>query len=535
MLCKGLKTGVTSLTIISIIVLLHVPMQASAQNSTLRVFVTADDDGAPLVGANVILRSAETDKIIRAGSTNNDGIVNYRNIGSNTYRLVISFIGYETYTSEISLDSNQVKVKRITLEVSDNVLEGIVVSANRNQEAGNAGIKSISRQEIARVPTPGAGGDLASYLQNIPGIVSVGDRGGDFNVRGGQPNENKVLVDDIPLIKPFHISNLFSAFPDNLISNVDLYTGGYDAQYYGVTSAIIDMNLRPGNFKEYEGGGSVGTYLSSFRLEGPISEDASSFLLMGRKSLVDETSSFLSNDQSPTNFYDVTARYSLQKENYRCNATALHTYDNGQLNPARSSYLSWSNTAIGGRCLGFSEELNFPVEYTAGFSRFHNEVSSDKKTTRSSGVSILYFGLEHKETISGIPLDYGLEITSQHFMGKLDDKFTNPESYDEYSPTLYLFSSLTFDINKYLTIKPGIGFLGTFDDTFGIVPSLEPRLRISYLPDGTNKQKVGLAFGKYSQGNTSLTDELDAGTNFRLLKPGSFSEPIQTALHGIAS
>ena len=123
MLYKRLKAGISSLSFVSIIILLQVPMQASAQNSTLRVFVTAGDNGAPLVGANVILRSTVNGKIIRAGSTNNDGIVNYRNIDSKTYKLTVSFIGYKAYTSEIRLDNNQVKVKRITLPVANNLLE----------------------------------------------------------------------------------------------------------------------------------------------------------------------------------------------------------------------------------------------------------------------------------------------------------------------------------------------------------------------------------------------------------------------------
>lgn len=536
MFLKGSQKGAYSLLyIVAFAILVVVPQQVKAQKSTLRILVTSGEDGAPLIGANVILRNPVNDKIILAGATNKDGFVNYHNIDPNVYDLRVSYIGFKPYISEIRLVSDQVNIKRVALALANNELESVVVSASRNEEAGNAGIHNISRAEIARVPTPGAGGDLASYLQNVPGIISVGDRGGDFHVRGGKPNENKVLVDDIPLVKPFHISNLFSAFPDNVISNVDLYTGGFGAQYYGVTSAIIDVNLRPGNYKEYEASGSVGTYLTSFRAEGPIHKNTDSFLLMGRKSLVDQTSSFLSSDQSPTNFYDLTARYSLKKQNYRCNITALHTYDKGQINPAELFYLSWSNTAIGGRCLGFSERYSFPVEYTAGFSSFHNEISSKETTTRSSDLSTWYFSIEHKETILGLPTDYGVEITNRYYQAKLDDKFTDTQSFDNYSPTLYMFGSTLIEMGENFTVKPSLGFLGTFDDSFGIVPSLEPRIRLSYLPDGTQDQEISLAFGKYSQINTSLSDELDAGTNFRIFKPSSFGKPIQTALHGIAS
>src|SRR5690606_35192440 len=112
-------------------------------------------------------------------------------------------------------------------------------------------------------------GDLATYLQTLPGVVTTGDRGGQLFVRGGTPAENLALVDGIPIYQPFHILGFFSVFPEDLVSSVDFYAGGFGARYSGRTSSVLDVQMRDGNPNKLSGAGSISPFLAEVLAEGP--------------------------------------------------------------------------------------------------------------------------------------------------------------------------------------------------------------------------------------------------------------------------
>lgn len=158
-------------------------------------------------------------------------------------------------------------------------------------------------------------------------MVTSGDRGGELFIRGGTPAQNLILVDNIPVIKPFHISNLFSAFPQETISSAELYAGGFGAEYAGATSAVLDVNLRQGNMRRFEGSAAASPYMLSMRLEGPLKRDEQSLLFMGRTSMLERTAPTLIGQDVPLTFYDMTTRYSVNWAEVVCSITGMHTYD----------------------------------------------------------------------------------------------------------------------------------------------------------------------------------------------------------------
>src|SRR5690606_2971084 len=117
---------------------------------------------------------------------------------------------------------------------------------------------------------PAGSGDLASYLQTLPGVTTTGDRGGQLFVRGGTAAENLVLVDGIPIYQPFHILGFFSVFPEDLVSSVDFYAGGFGARYSGRTSSVLDVGLREGNANTTRAVGTASPFLAEVMVEGPV-------------------------------------------------------------------------------------------------------------------------------------------------------------------------------------------------------------------------------------------------------------------------
>ena len=95
--------------------------------------------------------------------------------------------------------------------------------------------------------------DLAQYLSVLPGVVFSGDQGGQLYIRGGSPIQNKILLDGLTIYKPFHSIGFYSVFETEAIRSVDVLTGGFNAEYGGRISAIVDIKTREGNKKRLSG------------------------------------------------------------------------------------------------------------------------------------------------------------------------------------------------------------------------------------------------------------------------------------------
>ena len=117
---------------------------------------------------------------------------------------------------------------------------------NPSTEVKVASIK-ITNKDLQIIPTIGGEPDLAQYMQIIPGVIFTGDQGGQLYIRGGSPIQNKVLLDGMTIYSPFHSIGLFSVFDSDIIRTTDVYTGGFNAEYGGRISSIMDIKTQVDN------------------------------------------------------------------------------------------------------------------------------------------------------------------------------------------------------------------------------------------------------------------------------------------------
>lgn len=533
------KKSSASLLLVSIglIFSLLTHTKAKAQEQALfRLVVISSEDGNPLPGANVLLYNqqsiANEGQPTYFGVTNRDGFVELRNIEpTENYTVKISFLGFKEYESEISFTAEEIKFLRVELIPKVEEFGEVLVEGQRESTIGVAGLTSIGSLDLGRVPTPGVDGDLVSFLQTEPGVVTSGDRGGDLYIRGGTPDQNQILVDDLKIIKPFHISNLFSALPGNAIQNIDFYAGGFGAKYSGSTSSVIDIALRPGNMRKVGYSASFSPYLAGFHFEGPIKYDNQSIYFSARTSTIETFAPVLINEEVPLTFSDILARYSIQSSSTTCNITGIYTNDSGQISPNRNIDHSWTNTVIGARCLGFDKTFKYPVKASIGYTNFLTKETSPGVTEQSSGISQVYFDIDLQRDISGFLFDYGFGFDLRTFETELNEKFASYTTFDKTTAILDFFTSTDIDIGKSISIQPGI-VAQVSSDGLG---SFEPRFRMSLSPGENNRQQFSLAVGKYAQFYSGITDERDAGTIFTVLNPTQEGDPVPTSIHGIIS
>lgn len=124
--------------------------------------------------------------------------------------------------------------------------------------------------------------DVLKALQYMPGIQGGTTGTSGIYVRGGGPNENLVLLDDIPLYNVSHMLGVFSVFTPEAVKKVTLFKGSFPARYGGRLSSVVDVRTNDGNMTEHCGLISVGMLSDRLHLEGPIKVGRTSYSLSGR-------------------------------------------------------------------------------------------------------------------------------------------------------------------------------------------------------------------------------------------------------------
>jgi len=487
--------------------------QDEGGEAILRGFVTDRSNGAPLPQATVLLRDS-TD-VVEATVTDGDGFYQIVDVEPARYRLEIRYLGFETYRDTLRLQAESRTIS-VALRSTEKTLEEVTVEARREVEDAQAGLEHVRAADIERLPSPGPGGDLGSYLRSLPSVASTGDRGGRFFVRGGTSSQNLILVDGTPIKKPFHIVGFYSAFPADLVSSADFYAGGFSARYLGRISSVLDVTLRPGNLKQYESRAEMGPLISGVQVEGPVVRGSQSLLVNVRHSLIEWTGPELLGQSTPYRFYDLMTRYYSQGETSQCSFTGMRTYDRGRIDPSRASSFRWSNTSVGGECLTFGGESSQQVYVSFGTSHYTNSVETPNDDVRSSSTWDTHVTLDLANPTSWGELTGGFWVQSMQFSHDLGGTFLGFRAEETFDLKAGGYLGAKWRPGPALTVSPSVGTQVPF--SWGTT-TLEPRLRLAWQPGGTGQTKVTAAGGLYRQLVDGIADERDAGSTFRAWLP----------------
>ena len=129
--------------------------------------------------------------------------------------------------------------------------------------------------------------DVLKALQLLPGVQAGTEATAGLYVRGGNPDENLLLLDGVPVYNVNHMFGMFSVFNPDAIKNVTLYKGSFPAHYYGRLSSVVDIRMKDGDMETYHGNASIGLISSKINFEGPIIKGKTSFNISARRTYSD--------------------------------------------------------------------------------------------------------------------------------------------------------------------------------------------------------------------------------------------------------
>ncbi len=151
----------------------------------------------------------------------------------------------------------------------------------------------LSVNEISKVPALFGEQDLLNSLRSLPGIQSVSEGSGYFYVRGGNADQNLILLDEAVIYNPSHLLGLFTVINPSAVRSLTLYKSGIPANYGDRLASVIEMTSRDGNFMKFSGEVSIGLLASKILFEGPIVKDKVSVLFTLRRTQLDLITPFL--------------------------------------------------------------------------------------------------------------------------------------------------------------------------------------------------------------------------------------------------
>lgn len=519
-------------------------LKSQAQVGGLKGFIVDADDGKPIAGATIVLKES-----YRGVASDENGYFLFQRLPVGSITVVIRFVGFEEQSLKINIIQSQTKQILVQLEPATIELGEATISANRRiwETTNTISMHKLTPATIQKIPSITGTPDLAEFLQVIPGIIFTGDQGGQFYVRGGGPIHNLVKIDGMTVVSPFHSIGFVSVFDTETISQVEVYTAGFDARYGGRLSSVIDVRTRPGNRKNTAGTLSTSIFGYGLTLDVPIlkmtkeNPRSISVLLSNKRSYIDKIDDFiyphLSKHGIPYRYNDLFGKVSFMgKYGDQLDILGMRITDNAWFGDNMQS--SWTNTSGGARFLTSPNSSDWLYQASSYYSDFRGQFLETDERPRETyfssfenSMKVFRMG-EIAEWHIGLNMD--LYNTNHTFQGI--DGITIEREY--YTTELVSYLANKTKLGKWL-IEPGLHLVYYADQTFF---SPEPRLKIKYKISPAIS--FNMATGWYSQNLMSATSDRDVVALFQGFYMGPdlvqdyykgklYINKVQQAWHGV--
>ncbi|MDP7237468.1 MAG: TonB-dependent receptor plug domain-containing protein, partial [Candidatus Latescibacteria bacterium] len=358
--------------------------------------------------------------------------------------------------------------------------------------------------------------DLLRSLQLLPGIQAASDISSGLYVRGGGPDQTKILLDQIPLYNPSHAFGFFSTFNPDAIKELSLYKSAYPAKYGGNLGAVLDVANRDGNRNNVQATGGISVIAARTTLEGPVRNG--SWMISGRRTYLEPLLNAIrtdSNNIPSYYFYDLNAKINQDlspSDKFVVSGYFGRDDLNFDLDTGSFVKIRWGNAAVTGKWTHiFSPTLfgNFLVAGSEYVSRTSLSFFETPFSFRNSVRDLTIKGDLDYFASSNHALTMGFLGTRYDF--SFQQNFNQQETRDlKLKP--YLLSFYGQDQWQALpTTTVRLGLRGNhFSEQGGL--DLEPRIAVSHSLSENVRMKLG--GGLYHQYLQLITTEGFSGGDF---------------------
>ncbi|MEI6815625.1 MAG: TonB-dependent receptor plug domain-containing protein [Bacteroidota bacterium] len=245
-----------------LLVLCSLTMNAQKGNAIL-YGVVSDSTGKPLPSATVALYGSNQFITI----TDSLGKYELELPALRQDTVIFSHLGLGFSKAILNLKEGERHKLNKSLYFSSTDLKGVEVVSEKIERG--SGMTRIDPKLSNVIPGPG-GNSVENLIKTRPGVTSNNELSSQYNVRGGNYDENLVYVNDVEVYRPFLIRSGqqegLSFINSDMVSNISFSAGGFGACYGDKMSSVLDIKYKRAT--EFAGSASLSLLGESLSLEG---------------------------------------------------------------------------------------------------------------------------------------------------------------------------------------------------------------------------------------------------------------------------
>ncbi|MES1217770.1 MAG: TonB-dependent receptor [Bacteroidota bacterium] len=326
----------------------------------------------PLKNVSVIVKES------KVGTVTNDSGYFSINLFTPYCNINISSVGYVNETRYVDLTANAAPMLVELSPRANATLDEVIVNSFRGKSKVNTvemNTVKINPELIKRTPLLFGEADIIKSLALQPGVTTTGEGAGGFNVRGGNADQNLVLLDEAPLFNTSHLLGFFTSVSPDAIQDITLHKGSMPAEYGGRISSLLNIKAKSGNPKEMQYTAGITPVSARFYANGPLVKNKLTFTGGARAAYPD----FILNQfpdkfgASRAFFYDgiLKAEYAINANN-KISVTGYRSYDRFRFDTS-TSYEWASNLASINYSSAINSKLSFKLN--ANYSQFISSIN----------------------------------------------------------------------------------------------------------------------------------------------------------------
>lgn len=512
--------------------------EKEAATLVVRGYVTDAMTGETLPGATVSVAGTSKGVV-----TNGFGYYTI-NLPSGHYVLVFSYIGYQELTRSIHLQQDI--LIDVALDIGTIELPDVIVARPASQILEERDVETMILNPTVLQNLPEFGGEsgLIKGLQTLPGIKTHSDGSAFFYTRGGEKDQNLIIIDDAPIFNPAHLFGFYSMVIPEFTKEIKVYKSDIPVHLGDRLSSIVSIRTKDGNLNQWQFSGAINPLVNRFSLELPVVRGNSSIFTSFRRSNF-EWLYRQNNPNADLFFGDFNFKWNYRLGDQDRLYFTLISGRDALLNQIDSSGISWGNLAstirwnhvFGKRLFSNTTLYTGSYRYRLGFA--------DNAWESAIGTLSLKTDFSHYISAS-LQAAFGFEIAGFGFNpGTISTKnnlIDLPNIGKGSSRKQILYYEVQADISSRLKLKGGVRFstwqnmgpaevftynsLSEVKDTQqfgeGVYQAYaypDPRLSIKYSINRTTYLK--LSAGQYHQYIQLISNSVSPFTSFEVWLPSS--------------
>lgn len=210
---------------------------ANAQQFTLQGKVT-DDKQNPIELATVAV--VQQGKVTM---TNLKGEFSLSLHSADSVVVRFSMVGYKTKTRVLRRPRGK-QTLLIQLFDDDNQLQAVTVTGEKRQTGST---QKLDTKDMKNTPSV-TGNAVEELVQSQAGVSTHSELSAQYNVRGGNFDENSVYINNVEIYRPFLVRSGqqegLSIINPDMVESIGFSTGGFEAKYGDKMSSVLDIKYK---------------------------------------------------------------------------------------------------------------------------------------------------------------------------------------------------------------------------------------------------------------------------------------------------